>query len=165
MPRAHTVPAFHCGWIAGARMMTTLLLPGRHVVNTRFQEEELFRLMARPVGELPILGTAPASGPITRLVFAVTSSNQSNSRYNPVPLEVRTIGVDRFARRLKDALGVTYRIVPVPHFGLTDRFAKFLLKELEEATEGDLELTPENTILFSSTPSVIAQFREIGFSV
>jgi len=145
--------------------MTTLLLPGRHVVNTRFQEEELFRLMVRPVGELPILGTAPKSGPITRLVFAVTSSNQSNSRYNPVPLEVRTIGVDRFARRLKEALGATYRIVPVPHFGPTGKFAKFVLMELAEATEGELELMPGNTILFSSTPGVIAQFRELEFPV
>jgi len=145
--------------------MTTLLLPGRHVLNTRFQEAELFRLMAKPLVDLPILGTPPGSGPITQLVFAVTSANQSNSRYNPVPLEVRTIGVDRFARRLKDAMGITYRIVPIPHFGPTGRFAKFLLKELEEATEGDLELMPGNTILFSSTPSVIAQFRELGFSV
>jgi hypothetical protein len=145
--------------------MTTLLLPGRHVVNTRFQEGELFRVMGVPVDALSLLGERKGFTPITRLVFAVTSANQSNSRYNPVPLEVRTIGVDRFARRLKDALGVSYRIVPVPHFGPTGRFAKFLLKELEEATEGDLGLTPDNTILFSSTPGVIAQFRELGFSV
>lgn len=145
--------------------MTTLLLPGRHVLNTRFQEAELFRLLAAPLAELPILGNIPSTGPITRLVFAVTSANQSNSRYNPVPLEVRTIGVDRFAHRLKDALGISYRIVPVPHFGPTSRFAKFLLKELEEATEGDLELSPGNTLLFSSTPAVIAQFRDLGFGV
>jgi SAM-dependent methyltransferase len=145
--------------------MTTLLLPGRHVVNTRFQEGELFRIMGVPADALPLVGERKDFSPITRLVFAVTSANQSNSRYNPVPLEVRTIGVDRFARRLKDALGVSYRIVPVPHFGPTGRFARFLLKELAEATEGDLELTPANTVLFSSTPGVIAQFRELGFSV
>ncbi len=97
--------------------------------------------------------------------FAVTSANQSNSRYNPVPLEVRTIGVDRFARRLKESLGTRFRIVPVPHFGPTARFADFVLKELEEATEGDLKLTPANTILFSSTPMVIAQFCAKGFGV
>jgi hydroxylamine reductase len=145
--------------------MATLLLPGRHVLNTRFQETELTRLLTISQTQLPTFGKAPASGPIARLVFAISSANQSNSRYNPVPLEVRSIGVDRFARRLKELLGITYRIVPIPHYGPTERFASFVLKELCEATEGELELTPENTILFSSTPSVIAQFRDLGFSV
>src|SRR5205085_1283891 len=115
----------------GVSLMTTLLLPGRHVLNTRFQEIELFRLLAMPLADLPVLGERPAGAGamIDRLVFAVTSANQSNSRYNPVPLEVRTIGVDRFARRLKESLGTSFRIVPVPHFGPTGRFADFILKE------------------------------------
>jgi len=148
-----------------ASPMTMLLLPGRHVVNTRFQESELFRLLQVPLASLPILGNPPADGPIDMLVFAITSSNQANSRYNPVPLEVRAVGVDRFARRLKEALGVRFRIVPVPHFGPTGRFASFVLKELEEATEGDLRMTPQNTIVFSATPPVIAQFQSLGFSI
>ncbi len=40
--------------------MITLLLPGRHVLNTRFQESELFRLLAMPLADLPIVGERPA---------------------------------------------------------------------------------------------------------
>jgi SAM-dependent methyltransferase len=146
--------------------MVTLLLPGRHVLNTRFQEQDLFRLLRMPLERLRIVGKPEGmAAPVERLVFAVTSANQSNSRYNPVPLEVRSIGVDRFARRLKEALGVSYRIVPIPHFGPTGRFAEFVLKELEEATEGDLRLMPGETLIYSSTPTVIGQFRELEFGV
>ena len=49
--------------------MPYLFVPGRHLVNTRFQEDYL-RQVAQP-GD--------------HLVFAVTSCNQSRSRYNPVP--------------------------------------------------------------------------------
>src|SRR5687767_12742718 len=125
--------------------MATLLFPGRHIVNTRFQEEYLLAHLQRPVEGLALLtsaGGARPAGVLDQVVFAVTSANQCHSRYNPVPIEVRAVGVDRFARRLKDCLSVRYRIVPVPHFHPSPRFAEFVLKEIDEASEGRLELTP-----------------------
>ena len=46
-----------------------------------------------------MLGDAPA-GQVSDLAFAVTSCNRSNSRYNPLPFEIRAILVYEFARRL-----------------------------------------------------------------
>src|SRR5688572_29820384 len=121
--------------------MPTLLFPGRHILNTRFQEHYLLD----PVH----------TGAVDRIVFAITSANQSHSRYNPVPLHVRAVGVDRFGRALKERIRVEYRIVPVPHYAPTERFAQFLLKEVREATDGEVALTPEDTIVLSSTPELI----------
>ena len=150
--------------------MATLLFPGRHLLNTRFQEQYLLTRLCRPTERLALLpptgGThAPRpAGALDHVLFAVTSANQRHSRYNPVPLEVRCIGVDRFARDLKDGLAaLLYRIVPVPHYAPSERFASILLKEICESTEDRLALTPADTVVVSSTPELLAQFRALGF--
>lgn len=131
--------------------MGYLLFPGRHLVNTVFQESYLRR----------VLGDRGEAMPLDTIVFAVTSSNQQNSRYNPIEFHIRAIGVDRFAQRL----GVKYRIVGVPHFGPTARFARHTLREIEEQTEGELSLRPENTAVLCSTPEVIRQYEEMGYGI
>lgn len=146
--------------------MAYLLFPGRHVLNTRFQEEYLFSVLNRPINQLALWnGNRRPHEPLTEVIFAITSSNQANSRYNPVPFHVRAVGVDRFGRRLRDALGVSYRIVGIPHYGPTQRFAQHVLKEIEEQTEGALDLTPGNTVVLSSVPSVMAMFEAEGFNL
>jgi ubiquinone/menaquinone biosynthesis C-methylase UbiE len=142
-----------------------LLFPGRHLVNTRFQEEYLLAWLGQPLGALPVIGSAPQGGTLDELVFAVTSANQANSRYNPIPFHVRALGVDRFARHLKDALDVDYRIVGIPHFGPTPRFAELTVKEIREQTEDDLHLDPENTVVLCSTPTLIEAYMALGYAV
>lgn len=131
--------------------MPYLLFPGRHLVNTVFQEAYLRRVLAEQ----------PCPFPLDTILFAVTSSNQQNSRYNPIEFHIRAIGVDRFAQRL----GVKYRIVGVPHFGPTPRFARHTLREIEEQTEGELALRPDNTAVLCSTPDVIRQYEEMGYPI
>ncbi|HVT81136.1 MAG TPA: methyltransferase domain-containing protein [Phycisphaerae bacterium] len=121
--------------------MAILLFPGRHLLTTRFQERYLADLLR--------------TGEIREVVFAITSANQANSRYNPLPLEVRAVGVDRFARDVCAPAAVRWRIVPVPHYGPTARFADFLLKEIREGTDGELTLAP----------AVMKQFEDLGFGV
>lgn len=130
--------------------MRFLFFPGRHLVNTRFQEEYFFRHV-RP--------------PVEHLVFAVSSCNQSHSRYNPIPFHTRAIGVDRFARGLAPVLGVRYSIWGIPHHRPTDRFAELMLKEVQEQSGGELDLRPENTRVVCSTPPLVHAFRELGFEV
>lgn len=145
--------------------MTFLLLPGRQIVNTRYQEEYLNRILGRDLAALPeMLGAAPA-GRVTALVFAVTSCNRSNSRYNPLPFETRAILVYEFARRLKADFGVDFHILGVPHAPPTGSFGARVLKEISEQTEGRLTLTPTNAVVFSSTPPLIAAYRGLGFAV
>ena len=145
--------------------MAYLLFPGRHIVNTRFQEEYLFSVLKRPIEQLPLLGDRKPAEPLTDVIFVVTSANQQHSRYNPVPFHLRAIGVDRFARRLQESLGIGFWIVGVPHFGQTGRFAEFTLKEIAEQTEGELDLTPGNTAVLTSTPAVLAMYQRLGFSI
>jgi ubiquinone/menaquinone biosynthesis C-methylase UbiE len=145
--------------------MATLLFPGRHILNTRFQEEYLLSHLRLPIDRLPLLGNARPSGIIDRVVFAVTSANQSHSRFNPVPLDVRAVSLDRFARRLNEGLPTEYRILPIPHFAPTDKFARHLLKEICEGTEDRLDLRPSDTVVLSSTPEVIRQFLALEFSI
>ena len=145
--------------------MTYLLLPGRQIVNTRFQEEYLNRILGHDLAALPeMLGRAPA-GRATDVVFAVTSCNRSDSRYNPLPFEIRAILVYAFARRLKENFGVGFHILGIPHSPPSPLFAGRVLKELAEQTEGRLTLTPANTAVFSSTPPLIADYRGLGFAV
>lgn len=148
--------------------MRYLLFPGRHLANTRFQEEYLFRVSRLPTDRLAYDGggsNAGVPGVLDTLIFAVTSSNHQNSRYNCVPFHVRAIGVDRFARGIASALGVSYRILGIPHYPPSGRFARNLVREIGEQTEGALTLTPENTSVLCSTPAVIAQFRALGFPI
>ncbi len=145
--------------------MTYLLLPGRQIVNTRYQEEYLNRILGRDLSALPeMLGTAPG-GKVTGLVFAVTSCNRSNSRYNPLPFETRAILVYEFARRLKADLGVDFHILGIPHYPPSEKFAGRVLKEIAEQTEGRLTLTPDNTVVFSSTPPLITDYQSLGFAI
>ncbi len=146
--------------------MAYLLFPGRHLVNTRFQEEYLSTILGRRASEIEYLGPPPGfDDTVDHVVFALTSANQENSRYNPIPFPIRAVGVDRFARNLEAAFGVHYSIVGVPHFGRTARFAANTIREVEEQTEGRLRLGPHNTVVLCSTPGVVEMYREAGFSI
>lgn len=129
--------------------MSYLLFPGRHLLNTRFQADYLARHV-RP-GE--------------HVVFAISSCNQSHSRYNPIPFHVRAIGVDRFAREVLAPLAVRYSIYGIPHHGPTPRYVELLLKELREQTLGDPDLRPDTTRVLCSTPSLIRCYEACGFEV
>ena len=130
--------------------MSYLLFPGRHLVNTRFQEEYLFRHVKLP---------------IDHLVFAITSCNQSHSRYNPIAFHIRAIGVDRFARGVAQVLGVRYSIVGIPHHRPDDDFCELIVKEIGEQTDGEVDLSPSNTIVLTSTPALIGAWEALGYPV
>lgn len=97
--------------------MTCLLFPGRHLLNTAFQAQYLRSIVQMPLAALDFLA-APAGdlAPINQIIFAITSANQAHSRYNPIPLHVRAIGVDRFARPFEMTFGISYRIIAIPHY-------------------------------------------------
>lgn len=147
--------------------MTTLLFPGRHLLHTRFQADYLAGVLATPPDRWRTTADSPAppTGPVTRLVYAITSANQAHSRYNPIPFHIRAIGVDRFARALTQQTSAGYRIFGIPHYPPTPRFAAILLKEIAEQSEGALNLSPANCVVVSSTPEVAAQYAALGYAV
>lgn len=145
--------------------MSTLLFPGRHLVNTRFQEDYLRRVLSENPKEMPGLlpGRAIPEGKVDRLIFAITSSNQANSRYNPVPFYIRAVAVDRFVHDL--AMEISHRIFGIPHYGHIDSFADFTVKEIRDQSEGLLRLDPANCLVLCSTPEVIALYQALGYSM
>ena len=146
--------------------MSYLLFPGRHLVNTNFQGDYLKRVLSGPPQALAgfVAGSSSPSQP-DEVIFALTSSNQENSRFNPIPFHIRAVGVDRFARQLQGEVPFRYRILGIPHYGHTDNFAAFIIKEIADQTEKALELKPENCLVLCSTQEVSQLFQKLGFSI
>jgi SAM-dependent methyltransferase len=144
-----------------------LLFPGRHLLNTTFQEEYLKCLLTEPPANWPgVLAGKKAGVDIPEMViFAITSANQDNSRFNPIPFHIRAIGVDRFASQLRRQTPFQYRILGIPHYGHTKNFAAFTLKEIADQTEQTIRLSPENCIVLCSTPEVSRLYQELGFAI
>ena len=143
--------------------MSYLLFPGRHLVNTRFQESYLRRVLSTKPAELPgfIAGRSKLPEPPTEIIFAITSANQENSRFNPIPFHVRAMGVDRFARDARQRSGFRFRVFGIPHYGHTQNFAEFTVKEIAYQSEQTIKLTPNNCLVLCSTPEVIRLYREL----
>src|SRR5579872_1085582 len=129
--------------------MSYLLFPGRHLINTTFQERYLNRVLSEPPGSLPgfIGGSSKLPDSPKEIIFAITSANQDNSRFNPVPFHIRAVGVDRFARQLQPQVAFGYRIFGIPHYGHTRNFASFTLKEMAFQSEQTIKLSPENCLV------------------
>ena len=147
--------------------MSSLFFPGRHLANTVYQEQYLKRVLAGPVAQLPGFsrGRAVPAAPPSEIIFAITSANQENSRFNPIPFHIRAIGVDRFARQLQSTLNFRYRIFGIPHYGHTPNFAAFTLKEIALQSERAVQLSPENCVVLCSTPEVMQLYGDLGFSI
>jgi hypothetical protein len=147
--------------------MSYLLFPGRHLVNTRFQESYLKRVLSAKPTELPgfIAGRGELTEPPTEIIFAITSANQENSRFNPIPFHVRAMGVDRFARDLRQQTAFRYRVFGIPHYGHTQNFAEFTVKEIAYQSEQSIKLTPDNCLVLCSTPEVMRLYQELGFAI
>lgn len=147
--------------------MSYLLFPGRHLVNTAFQAHYLKRVLTEKPSSVPglVAGKGLLQTPPTEVLFAITSANQENSRFNPIPFHIRAVGVDRFARQMQGESGFRYRILGIPHYGHTRNFAAFTIKEIADQTEKSVQLTPENCLVLCSTPEVVQLYQELGFSV
>jgi SAM-dependent methyltransferase len=147
--------------------MSYLLFPGRHLVNTTFQEQYLKRALTEPAKSLPgfIAGNVTLNKPPSEIIFAITSANQENSRFNPIPFHIRAVGVDRFARQLQQNAPFRYRVFGIPHYGHTNNFASFTIKEITYQSEQTIQLTPQNCLVLCSTPEVIRLYQELGFGV
>ena len=129
--------------------MVTILFPGRHHMLTKFQYSYL----------RSILDQGFNNKKIERIIFAVTSSDHANTRRNPIPLYLRVLEIEKFSRDLPCEI----KIYPIPDVKQTDKFAEYLLHQIEY--QGGEKLTPKNTILACSTPPVINLFKKLKFEV
>lgn len=147
--------------------MSYLLFPGRHLVNTTFQERYLKRVFTELPGALPgfIAGRVAIKNSPSEIIFAITSANQENSRFNPIPFYIRSVGTDRFAGQLQKLAPFRYRVFGIPHYGHTKNFATFTIKEIAYQSEQTVKLSPENCLVLCSTPEVMRLYEKLGYAI
>jgi cyclopropane fatty-acyl-phospholipid synthase-like methyltransferase len=144
--------------------MSVLLVPGRHLLTSQFMVEYFETVLSQPIAELSVIGAqALVVESITHIIFPITSANQHGSRYNPVPLYARVIGLERTIAHIRETFGVKVSYVPVPHIAPSEHFASYLLKHV--ASHIDVSLSPDTTLVWTSTESLIADFNTLGFGV
>ena len=141
-----------------------ILVPGRHHLFTTFQWDELTRIVSGQVADVDGV-TNPDDQAV--IVVAITSANHSNTRRNPVPVELRAAQAHMAAAQ-SDLHCVT---VPVDDAGSSDRFAQHIVASVaaEEAVCDEhgrpVQLTPSNCVVACSTPAVARQFAAQRFSI
>ncbi|GAA2616122.1 methyltransferase domain-containing protein [Paractinoplanes durhamensis] len=120
--------------------MRYVLFPGRHHLLTRFQADYLRTLDAT-------------------VIWAVTSANHENTKRNPIPYHRREAAIER----LSALTGLHSIVVPIFDTAPTNAFAEVTLKTVAVVT--GLDLTPDNTVVACSTPSVSALYEKLGYPV
>jgi SAM-dependent methyltransferase len=136
-----------------------VLFPGRHHLLTRFQADYLGGLVRSPAADLNG-EPAPVASAAT-IVWAVTSANHQNTRRNPVPYNRREAAIERFSA----SEGIRSLVIPIFDTAETGRFGEVTLKNVENATEGQTRLTPDNCVVACSTPAVFDLYRALGFRI
>ncbi|MFM2394139.1 MAG: hypothetical protein RLZZ546_2121, partial [Bacteroidota bacterium] len=76
-----------------------ILFPGRHHLLTKFQHEYLNAIIEEKK-YISLEGKSIAIEKIDAIIFAVTSSNHSNTRRNPLPFHLRAIQIEKFSEGL-----------------------------------------------------------------
>lgn len=139
--------------------MQYILFPGRHHVLSRFQAEYLQELRSGVC--VDHLGNPIDALPDATVVFAVTSWDRSGTRRNPIAGHRREAAIELFGR---DA-NLPLLTIPVPNVSPTNRFADVIVNAVDVHSGGQVLLNPKNTIVATSTTSVIEMFAEDGFVV
>jgi hypothetical protein len=136
-----------------------ILIPGRHHLTTTYWEHYIEKALARDLCQTLSVENAPLKFPAgvkaTNVIFAITSANHKGTKRNPLDLSKRTMLLDRFGQTLPvDTFQYSIDdILPSPHF------AEYIIKKIGNESQGRFDLTPENTVVLSSTPSIIKQFQ------
>lgn len=139
-----------------------ILFPGRHHLLTQFQFDYLHAVIGKPLDQtLDIHGKPiPAGEKIDAVIFAVTSSNHSNTRRNPLPFYIRALALEEFGKQLS----VPCFIYGIDDIGTVKEFSEYTIKRIKHDSEGQFDLTPDNTLVICSTP-VLEMYEQSGFRI
>lgn len=143
--------------------MSTLLIPGRHLITSEFMVSYTKSLLEKGIVAHAHLGEWNGSDKIDHIVIPITSANQRGSRYNPVPLYARIIGLERTFASFRASHKVRISFIPIPHIGQSDNFAATTLKYVEAHLGSPL--TPQETLVWCSTKNVYSQYQTLGFTI
>lgn len=141
-------------------MIQNILIPGRHHLLTVFQHDYLQKILADG-SALDLNGRMIEIRKNPNLIWAVTSANHSNTRRNPLLGNRREQMIEIFCNDLA-AHSFSF---PINDLGQTDRFAGFVVKEIEVQSRGQLSINPDNTSVICSTPAVIEMYQKLGYRI
>lgn len=127
-----------------------LLLPGRHQAVTQFQINHLKELLKRD-----------DVAPHAQVVWAITSANHSGTQRNPISGS-RRLGMIEAVCENEFIPAQVYRIT-----NMTEKpnFAHYVTESIRLDSKGRTDMNAENTLVVTSTASVVEQYRELGFEV
>ncbi|MDO4773534.1 MAG: methyltransferase domain-containing protein [Candidatus Saccharibacteria bacterium] len=124
-----------------------ILFPGRHHIVTRFQVNYLEKLQQQH--------------PRAHIVWAVTSADHTGTQRNPIPGHRRLGMVEAVAQ----AAGMSSLVYLIPNRAPKADFVHYVLEEIRTQTSGRVAMTPNNTLVACSTPPLIDNYRNYGFTV
>ena len=143
--------------------MAKILIPGRHLITTQFMVSYLESLVQNGLTNALTLGEWKGGDVIDHVIIPITSANQRGSRYNPVPLYARVIGLERTMAPFRASHNLRVSFIPVPHISHSEHFSAVTLKYVE-AHLGET-IAPENSLIWCSTKPVYTQYQALGFSI
>lgn len=130
-------------------MYKYLLIPGRHHAITSFQVEHVKALLQRE-----------DVAPDAMVVWAVTSANHVGTRRNPLSGS-RRLGMIEAVSAVENLPSMTFRISA----RRTKSIAHYLLEEIHTQSRGRVDMTPENTLVVTSTKEVIDDYQNLGYTI
>lgn len=140
-----------------------LLFPGRHHILTSFQEKYFHTILNTPGEYLKDVfwNCLPKGTRIEGIVWAVTSSNRADTRRNPLSWARREWMIQAFASWLE----VPSYVYHIDDIWYTDNFANYVIKKIAVESEWHIVMSPENTIVWCSTPQVISMYDKLWYQI
>lgn len=123
-----------------------IFIPGRHHIVTQFQIDTLFGL---------------AQDHKATIVWGITSADHGGTQRNPLS-GVRRLGMIEAVAASSDLPSLVYMI---GNKRPKQDFAHFVIEDIRIQTDGDVDMTPDNTLVACSTPSVIAGYELLGYAI
>ncbi len=131
--------------------MKKLLIPGRHLLHTNTQHKLLE-------------DTIQKRWDISSILFATTSANHTNTKRNPVWFHRRVEGTTWFSTDLS----VPAYIYPINDIWHSDDFWRYTIETIKVLSQNEWfpqDITPENTIIWCSSPEVIKLYEKLWYEV
>ena len=101
-----------------------VIFAGRHILKTTFQEKYIKKILSQDISSLKLINKKNHKGKIDTIIFAITSANQKNTRYNPISFEYRLLGFDRFCENIKKKVSFNSHILGIPRYKDNENFIK-----------------------------------------
>jgi hypothetical protein len=103
-----------------------ILFPGRHHLLTDYQFKYIYRILQSDLSAVfDVDGNTINPEKVSDIIFAVTSSNHSNTRRNPVAFHLRSMAIYDFSREFD----IPVFIIGIDDVGKTDNFAEYTIKK------------------------------------